>query len=321
MALEEADLPTGSGSTGGAVAINDQAVIVGMTTDRVTGRVTSQVPQYPVRWNLVGGKWIMTKLSSVATVRAVANAINESNVIVGMSNLRATVWLPNGTSVDLGPGCATGINASNYIVGTVVTSTGFKGVVWVPTQGSWVPQDVPGAGNANTYAMYSCELAPIYAINDAGTLAGVAGGAAKWVPLAPAGPWSNPIRLSPTEGGEAYAINDAGDIAGVLDQGGSISPHLWRANGEEIHYFGYGTGMGFGFGLNDSPQPDVVAAAGDARFPTVIFGGASTSSRLSRWSGTHMYDGARDVSNPTATQPLRIVGATNGKPKVWTYRE
>jgi hypothetical protein len=319
VALEEADLPT-AGSTSGAVAINDQAVIVGMTTDRSSGRPSRETPQYPVRWDLVNGKWTMTKLSSVPTVRAVATAINEANVIVGMSNLRATVWLPNGTSVDLGPGCATGINASNYIVGTVVTSTGFKGVVWVPTQGTWVAQDVPGAGNSNLYAMYSCWLAPLYAINDAGTLVGVAGGAAKWIALGPTGPWSNPIQLSPTLRGEAYAINDAGDIAGMLDVGSGGSPHLWRANGEQTNYFGYGSGMGFAFGLNDSPTPDVVASAGGAMYPTVIFGGASTISRLSPWTGSTQYEGARDVNNPTATQPLRIVGTVKGVAKVWTYR-
>ena len=317
VALEEADLPT-AGSTSGAVAINDQAVIVGMTMDRSSSRAGTQ---YPARWDLVNGKWTLTKLSSVPTVRAVANAINAANVIVGMSNLRATVWLPNGTTVDLGPGCATGVNASNYIVGTKVTSTSFKGVVWVPTQGTWVPQEVPGAGNSNTHAMYSCELAPLYAINGAGTLAGVAtGGAAKWTALGPTGPWSNPILLSPSLNGEAYAINEAGDVAGALTLADGPAPHLWRANGEQIHYFGYGTGMGFGFGLNDSAQPDVVAGAGGARYPTVIFGGAARSSRLSRWSGLNRYDGAWDVSNPTATQPLRIIGATNGQPKVWTYR-
>ena len=320
VALEEADLPTAGGSTSGAVAVNDQGVIVGMTTDRVNGRLTSQVPQYPVRWNLVGGKWTMTKLSSVPTVRAVANAINESNVIVGMSNLRATVWLPNGTTVDLGPGCALGINASNLIVGTLVTPTGFKGVVWVPSQGTWVAQQVPGAGNSNTDPMRSCEIPPLYAINGAGTLAGVTvGGAAKWIALGPTGPWSNPVRLSSLNA-EAYAINEAGDVAGVLNLDGVPAPHLWRANGEEIHYFSYGTGMGFAFGINDSPQPDVVAGAGSAKYATVIFGGASTSSRLSPWTGSTLYEGARDVNNPTATQPLRIVGTVKGIPKVWTYR-
>jgi hypothetical protein len=321
VALEEADLPTAGGSASGAVAINDQAVIVGMTTDRQNERAGKQ---YPVRWNLVAGKWGMTKLASVATVRAVANAINESNVIVGMSNFRATVWLPNGTTVDLGSGCAMGINASNFIVGTLVTSTGFKGVVWVPTQDTWVAQEVPGAANSNTDPMRGCELAQLFEINGAGTIAGYtwgSAGASKWVPLGPTGPWSNPIRLSPTGRGEAYAINEAGDISGAIDMGFGPAPHLWRANGEEIHYFGYGTGMGFGMGLNDSPRPDVVAAAGGARFPTVIFGSAATSSRLSRWSGSHMYDGAQDVSNATSTQPLRIVGAVNGKPKVWTRRD
>ena len=321
VSLEEADLSTAGGPVNGAMAINDQAVIVGISTDRASYRAGTQ---YPVRWNLVNGKWVMTKLSSVATVRAAANAINEANIIVGMSNLRATVWLPDGKTIDLGSGCAIGINASNLIVGTMVTSTGFKGVVWVPTQGTWVPQELPGAGNNNLYAMYSCEIVQPRAINGAGTVAGeVSGkGAAKWIALGPSGPWSNPILLTKGDGslagGEAFGINEAGDIVGTVEPG--VTPHLWRATGEQVDYADYGSGSGFALGINDSPQPDVVAKADGGPNPFVFFGGSSSVSPLSRFGGSHKYDGAWDVNNPTATQPMRVVGALSGKPKVWTAR-
>jgi len=321
VALEEADLPT-AGYTSGAVAINDQGVIVGMTSDRASSRAGTQ---YPVRWNLVNGKWTLTKLAAVPSVRAVANAINEANVIVGMSNLRATVWFPNGTTVDLGPGCATGINASNYVIVSEVTSSGYRGVVWIPTQGTWVPQYVPGALDANTHPMYSCEFSPLRAINGAGTIAGfVRERAMKWVASGPTGPWSDPIFLSPGPNGtglpsEAWAINEAGDIAGEIGEP-SISPYLWRSTGEQVRYSDYGSGMGFALGINDSPQPDVVAGAGSAYYPTLFVGGGSTSTRLSPYTGRTLYEGARDVNNATATQPLRIVGTVQGRPKVWTYR-
>ena len=324
VTLQEADLPTAGGTTAAAVAINDQGVVVGMAEERSSGRPGQEVPRFPVRWNLVNGTWTLTKLASVSSVRAIANAINASNVIVGMSNLRATVWLPNGTTVDLGPGCATGINASNYIVGAEVTSTGYKGVVWVPTQGTWVPQYVPGALDGNTAAMYACEFSPLRAINGAGTIAGFPREiASKWLALGPTGPWSEPVILTPGPNGtgvssEAWSINEAGDVMGNM-AAPDLAPHLWRANGQEIHYSNYGSGTGFGFGINDSAVPDVVAGAGDQRFPIVVFGG-STASRLSRYTGTGLYGGAWDVNNATATQPLRIVGSVGGKPKVWTAR-
>jgi hypothetical protein len=327
VALEEAELPTAGGPYNAAVAINDQGVIVGMTSDRGSGRPGSQeIPRYPVRWNLVNGTWAMTKLASVSSVRAIANSINESNVIVGMSNLRATVWLPNGTMVDLGPGCATSINALNYIVGAEVTSTGYNGVVWIPTQGTWVRQYVPGALDINTAAMYSCEFSPLRAINGAGTIVGFPGEIAmKWIALGPTGPWTDPVVLTPGPYGkgissEAWAINEAGDIAGELSLPEGMGPHLWRANGQEIHYLQYGSGAGFAFGINDSPLPDVVAGANNARHPVALFGGAETASLLTRFGGNGNYNGALDVNNPTATQPLRIVGAVSGKAKVWTAR-
>jgi hypothetical protein len=327
VALEETDLPTGGGGVSAAVAINDQGVIVGMTTDRSSARAGTQ---FPVRWNLVNGRWAMTKLASVASVRAMANAVNESNIVVGMSNFRATVWLPNGKSVDLGPGCATGINASSYIIGTEVTPTGYKGVVWIPTMGTWVPQYVPGAVDPwNTAPDYSCEFAPLKAINGSGTMTGIieAGWtAAKWRALGPNGPWSDPILLAPGPYGTgmntgAFAINEAGDIAGSHETP-DYAPHVWLASGEEIHYSDTTAYSGFAFGINDSPQPDVVGG-GSARVPFAFLGGASSRSRLSRLSrtgGAHYYDGAWDVSNATATQPLRIVGAVDGRPKLWTYR-
>ena len=118
---------------------------------------------------------------------------------------------------------------------------------------------------------------------------------------------------------KAFAINEAGDIVGSHPSS-QTAPHLWRATGEEIHYPDTtATVGGFGFGLNDGSQPDVVGG-GNGRVPFVYFGGSTSRSVLSRGGGTQYYDGAWDVSNPTSTQPLRIVGAVAGKPKVWTLR-
>jgi hypothetical protein len=325
VTLQEADLPTAGGPVSAAVAINDQAVIVGMTTDRASDRAGTQ---YPVRWNLVSGKWVMTKLASVASQSAMANGINEANIIVGMSNFRAMAWLPNGTSVDLGPGCAMAINASNYIIGSEVTSTGYKGVVWIPSQGTWVRQYVPGAVDLNNASpVYACEFSPLKSINKAGTLTGILESGytgAKWVALGPTGPWSDPIYLAAGPDGrglntQAFAINEAGDIVGshfIPD----YAPHMWRATGEEVHFSDVDDPYsGFAFGINDSPQP-VVVGGGNFRVPFAYIGGSSTRSILSRGGGGHDYDGAWDVNNPTATQPMRIVGAVSGRPKVWTSR-
>ena len=328
VALEEADLPTEGGGVSAAVAVSDEGVVVGMSTDRSGGRLGTE--QYPVRWDLVNGRWSLTRLASVPSVRAMANAVNQAGVIVGMSEFRATVWLPSGTTVDLGPGCATGINASNHIIGTEVTPTGYKGVVWIPTQGTWVKQYVPGAVDPwNTAPDYSCEFSPLKSINGAGTMTGIIWAgftAAKWVALGPTGPWSDPILLATDSRGNpmntnAFAINEAGDIVGSHETP-DYAPHLWLATGQEIHYSDTDAYSGWAFGINDSPQPDVVGG-GNFRIPFILMGGSTSRSRLSRLSrfgGANYYDGAWDVSNRTATQPMRIVGAVDGRPKVWTYR-
>ena len=317
ITIEEADLPTAGGAYGAAVAINDQSVIVGASTDRAADRNGTT---YPVRWNLVGGKWTITKLTTVASVEAIANAINESNYIVGMSNSRATAWLPGGGSVDLGPGCATGINANNWIVGAQRSATGLQGVVWIPSGSEWVAYPIAEATDPNTGAMYACEFSPLRGINSAGVVVGYPRQVAtKWIPAGSPGVWSSEIILAYSA--SATAINEAGDIIGNLNRGGGdIAPHLWRVTGEEVHYSDIGSGIGFGRGLNDHGWPDVVAQAGGGRAAIAVFGGAQVASRLNRFAGGHDHDGAIDVNNGTATQPMRIVGAVVGKPKVWTYR-
>ena len=326
VTLDEADLPTLGGAKGAGIAINDQGVIVGMTTDRTADRNGTS---YPVRWNLVSGKWVVTKLAAAASVNAIAHGINESNIIVGMSSYRAMAWLPNGTAVDLGPGCAIGINNAGVIVGARLTANGFQGTAWIPNAGAWVPQDVPHSLDPNTGPMYCPEFAPLRAINGAGTIVGYPYGqqtAAKWTALSPSGPWSNPTLLSTYANGtgmngDAVAINEAGDILGTLNRGnGDIASHLWRAAGGEIHYSDLGSGSGFGRGLNDRVQPDVVVTGGGGRCPMAIFSGATHVTRLNRFCGANQYDGPGDINNGSATQPMRIVGAVTGKPKVWTFR-
>ena len=324
VTLQEADLPTLGGAKGAAVAINDQSVIVGFATDRAADRNGTS---YPVRWNLVAGKWVVTKLAAVASVNAIARGINESGIVVGMSGYRATAWLPGGTAVDLGPGCAIGINDAGVIVGARLTAAGFQGTAWIQNGGSWIPQDVPDALDRNTGPMYCPEFAPLRAINGSGTIVGYPYGLqtmAKWIASGPSGPWGNAIVLSTDASGagmngDAVAINEAGDILGTLNRGnGDIAPHLWRASGGEIHYSDIGSGSGFGRGLNDNPQPDVVVVGGG--YAMAFLGGAAAPIQLNPWARMNTYDGAGDINNGSPTQPMRIVGAARGKPKVWTYQ-
>ncbi len=335
--VEQQALPTLSGGTGVAYAINDQSVIVGAATDRRTDRNgmyhwMDPAPRYPVKWTLNGGRWIITRLTTAASKFAAAYALNDAGVVAGATNGRATLWLPSGETVDLGPGCATGINSSGTVVGMLKTSEGQQGAVWTRGASGWeAPQLLDGTLVPLSWGAWPlCGYITVSAINDSGIIVGQTpfrgDEPTKWLPETPAGPWGPAIHLAGTRyvNGTAYGINDAGDIIGMGD---GLTPRLWLASGEEIDMAMYGSEMGFGTGINDSPIPDVVARSG-MNIPFATVGGLPTTlplrnrsmrpiSRRFAWTSDN---GAFDVNNATAEHPMRIVGAVEEKPMVWTIR-
>ncbi|HUQ20664.1 MAG TPA: hypothetical protein VM099_13700 [Gemmatimonadaceae bacterium] len=312
VGFEEAQLPTAGGTTGDALAINDQGVIVGSSTDRAGDRngVT-----YPVRWNLVGGNWTITKLATTASKLAAARAINESNIIVGTSNGRGIVWLPNGQTVDLGVSCPKAINGAGTIVGTAVTPQGLQGAVWIRNATGWNPPQfldrslVPASWNWGV-----CDLTGGVAVNGAGLIVGSSflSEPVKWMGESSTGPWGAAVVLSANGG--AYAVNEAGDFLESIYP--EFAPRVFHATGEELQLSKSGPAWptGFSFGMNDSQVPDVVARD-SSRQLWVLLGGAASWKKLGRFGGD-----VRDINNATAAQPMRIVGYMAGKPMVWTVR-
>ena len=336
--VEQESLPTLSGGTGVAFAINDGSVIVGAATDRRSDRGTgyywqNPAPRYPVKWTLNGGRWTITRLATAASQFAAAYAINDAGYIAGSVHGRATVWLPEGGTVDLGPGCATGINSSGTVIGMLVTSQGQQGVVWTRGSSGWnAPQSLDAALIPKSWGAWPlCSYITVSAINDSGIIVGTTPNygdePAKWVPQAAGGPWSSVIYLAGSEyvNGAAYGINDAGDIIGT---GNGVVPHVWLASGEEIDLAPYGTESGFGTGINDSAVPDVVARAMNMNIPFAVVAGSSPELPLSRRRmrpisrrfGMTWENGAFDINNATPEHPMRIVGAVEDKPMVWTIR-
>lgn len=336
--VEQEALPTLSGGTGVAFAINDESVIVGAATDRRSERGTdyhwqNPAPRYPVKWTLNGGRWTITRLATHASQFAAAYAINDAGVIAGSVGGRATIWLPEGGTADLGPGCATGINSSGTVIGMLMTSEGQQGVVWTRGSSGWnAPQFLHGTLVPKSWGAWPlCSYITVSAINDSGIIVGTTpwrgDEPAKWIPQSQGGPWSSVIKLAGSVyvNGAAYGINDRGDIIGT---GNGVVPHVWLATGEEIDLAPYGTEHGFGTGINDSGIPDVVARAMNMNIPFAVVAGSSAHLPLSRRSmrpisrrfGMTWENGAFDINNATSEHPMRIVGAVEDKPMVWTIR-
>jgi hypothetical protein len=335
--VEQESLPTLSGGTGVAFAINDESVIVGAATDRRSDRGTdyywqNPAPRYPVKWTRNGGRWTITRLATSASQFAAAYAINDAGLIAGSVYGRATLWLPQGGTVDLGPGCATGVNSSGTVIGMLMTPAGQQGVVWTRGAAGWnAPQFLDESLIPKSWGAWPmCEFITVSAINDTGIIVGTSpyNEPAKWVPQAPGGPWSSIIYFAQNVfNGAAYGINDRGDIIGT---GNGVIPRIWLASGEEIDLAPYGTQSGFGTGINDSEIPDVVARAMDMNLPFATVAGLTPDlplgkrrmrpvSRRRAW-GTTRENGAFDINNATSEHPMRIVGAVEDKPMVWTIR-
>ena len=334
--VEQESLPTLSGGSGVAFAINDESVIVGAATDRRSDRGNSYdwqnpAPRYPVKWTLSGGRWTITRLATSASQFAAAYAINDAGFIAGSVRGRATVWLPEGGTVDLGPGCATGINASGTVIGMLMTSEGQQGVVWTRNNSGWnAPHFLDESLIPKSWGAWPlCGFITVSAINDAGIIVGTGpyNEPVKWLPQGAGGPWSSIVYLGGSQyvNGAAYGINDRGDIIGTGD---GVVPRVWLASGEEIDLAPYGTESGFGTGINDSEVPDVVARAMNMNSPFAVVSGSAADIPLSRRSmrpisrrfGWTSENGAFDINNATLAHPMRIVGAVENKPMVWTIR-
>lgn len=321
VVIEQSQLPTLGGSSGDAYEVNDQGVIVGTATDRSADRNGTR---YPVRWDFVGGKWTITRLAAVASKDAVARDVNNSNWIVGFSEGRAKVWLPGGSTVDLGPGCAMGINSAGTVIGVLVTSDGQQGVVWTRNGSGWnAPQILPKSLLPASFGAWPvCGYEQLKDINDSGTIVGVTPALGDqptaWVPATSVGPWGEPV--FPAGGpagayvnGGARVINESGVIVATTQP--DFTPRLLLADGTEqpVSKSGPAWPAGFSFGINKAGD---IVARDNGMGVWLLHRGASQWTKLHRTFGGEV----RDISDAIAGQPMRIVGRLSGKPTVWTLR-
>ncbi|HYN81402.1 MAG TPA: hypothetical protein VES88_07870 [Gemmatimonadaceae bacterium] len=314
--IEQSTLPTVGGTSGDAYAVNDQGVIVGAATDRSADRNGTS---YPVRWNFVGGKWVITKLASASSKDAFAADVNGSSIIVGFSNGRAMVWLPDGSTTDLGPGCARGINDAGTIVGVLATPEGQQGVVWTRSGSGWnPPQVLPRTLVPTSWGAWPlCGYPTAKNINNSGIIVGTAlmgqDTPAAWVPQTPTGPWGEPTLPLGAVNGSATSINESGYMVGNVGPEWVPTVYLTDGTRTAISRSGPTWPTGFSFGINNSGD---VVARDNGMAVWFLAAGAATWTKLSRTGNGEV----RDISNATAYQPARIVGKLGGKPSVWTLR-
>lgn len=203
VTLKMAQLPTlPGGNLAEAYAINDAGHAVGFSTD--SGKYYS----YAVRWIKEGGVWTVRKIGPQATLDAsVALAINEQGTAVGYSEggRNAAVWRIDGSKTIIGSvnARANAINNSDVIVGYMYPAGGaaVRPVVWTPSGSTWTVRFLewlPGVTRVN------CGVEEALGISDDNAIVGAVYDEAcvqipvQWRPTADGSNWLSGEPLSGT---------------------------------------------------------------------------------------------------------------------------